>query len=86
MQVKIIVGEWELREKGSRKEVKVEGIKGITNNEKKNQNKKNKNKMASGKKNTIREKECNLCAHVSELEAIKIELTLKTKKKKKEKK
>lgn len=86
MQVKIIVGEWELREKGSRKKAKVEGIKGITNNEKKIRIKKNKNKMASGKKNTIREKECNLCAHVSELEAIKIELTLKTKQKKKEKK
>lgn len=41
--------------------------------------------MASGKKNTIREKECNLCTHVSELEAIKIELTLKTKKKKEKK-
>lgn len=52
---------------------------------KKNQNKKNKNKMASGKKNTIREKGCNLCAHVSELEAIKIELTLKTNKKKEKK-
>lgn len=42
MQVKIIVGEWELREKGSRKKAKVEGIKGITNNEKKLEYKKQK--------------------------------------------
>lgn len=50
MQVKIIVGEWELREKGSRKEVKVEGIKGITNNEKKIRIKKTKTRWPQERK------------------------------------